>query len=390
MKRTIAVLISVLIILSAGTGLLTVGASEGLSGEKNAPDVMLIDEFMNSETAEYTEPEGGPILTLDLISDTHIGAKGTSEILATAINTIEAEKDSIDGVIVAGDLTDTGNEEEFSEAYSLFRGYTGGNMVTANGNHDYGRSLQAGKMRPHAIKYRNELTGVTDETDYYSTEIGGYKYIVIGNENNKPNSATISDEQLEFINRELEDGTSGGRPVFVICHWPMRNTHGERLSWPIIPGGALSKATSRKLLDILSSYDNVFYISGHLHAGLNGRLTRKLFKACCVEQHEGVTCINIPTLGKTNHLGLTESGTGMRLTVYSDKAVIEGRNYLTGEWLDSYIYETELKNASPASPGIPGPETGDYETPVMPEPAVSPVPFDAALPDPESELPLAG
>lgn len=349
MKKFTASFLALIIALFS---LITASALEAQSitqSIRSIPNVMLADEFRTADTAAYTEAQGEKLITLDLVSDTHIGSGNAYTYVSSCFSTINAEKDEIDGVIVSGDLTQSGFESEMTQAYSIIRSYTGENLITANGNHDYGRGLRSGEMRPIAIKQRNEFMGIDTQKDYYSTEINGYKFVIMGSEGNKPNSAYISDEQLSFVEAEVSEGAQGGRPVFVICHWPMRNTHGERISWPIIPGGALDSSTTKKLQNILSRFDNVFYISGHLHAGLNGRLTRRLFGACCVEQHNGITCINVPSLGKGNHLGLSSKGTGMRLTVYGDKAVIEGRDFYNGEWLDNYVYEVGLKDAQPAA-----------------------------------------
>lgn len=348
MKKLTAVFLAALIALFSGSAAFAAFDSQAEQSSRSIANVMVADEFRENDIADYSQPGGEKLLTLDLISDTHIGSDGSYSYTEQAVETINREKDSIDGVIVSGDLTQSGYDGEFDDFYYLIGKYKGENLVTANGNHDYGRWSQSGKMRPYAIEHRNEYMGITTQKDYYSTEIKGYKVIVMGSEGNKPNSAYISNEQLEFVDAELREGTQGGKPAIVVCHWPMRNTHGERISWPIIPGGALDSSTTNKLQSILEKYDNIFYISGHLHAGLNGRLTRFLFRACCVEQHGGVTCINVPCLGQGNHLGLTSKGTGMRLTVYSDKAVIEGRNYSTGEWLDRYVYEVSLRNAAAA------------------------------------------
>lgn len=348
MKKTVAAILAFLIALFTMVSVSAADPQSGTRRERSIPNVMLADEFRCADTAEYAEAQGEKLITLDLVSDTHIGAKNASAYVSRSFATIDAEKDEIDGVIVSGDLTQSGQDSQMTEVYSILRSYTGSNLITANGNHDYGQGLQAGEMRSVAIRHRNEFLNLDTQKDYYSTEIKGYKFVVMGSEGNLPNSASISNEQLAFIESEVQEGAQGGRPVFVICYWPMRNTHGERISWPIIPGGALDSSTTKKLQSILSRFDNVFYISGHLHAGLNGRLSRRLFGACCVEQHNGISCINVPSLGKGNHLGLTAKGTGMRLTVYSDKAVIEGRSFYNDQWLDNYVYEISLKDAKPA------------------------------------------
>ena len=365
MKKLVAVILALIISLFAAVPAFAADAQSLTQRMKSVPNVMVADEFRDSDTADYAEPQGGKIITLDLISDTHIGSRNGAAYTRPSISRINAEKDEIDGVIVSGDLTDHGYDSEFTEFYSILGAYTGDNLITANGNHDYGRWTQSGEMRPYAIKHRNEYMGITTSKDYYSTDIKGYKVVVMGSEGNKPNSATISDEQLAFVKAEVQEGAQGGKPVFVICHWPMRNTNCERISWPIIPGGALDSSTTKKLQNILGQFNNVFYISGHLHAGLNGRLTQRLFGGKCVEQHNGITCINVPSLGSGNHLGLSAKGTGMRLTVYSDRAVVEGRNFYTGEWLSNYTYEVSLKNAQAVSNGENMPAMLP-ETPVLP------------------------
>ncbi len=368
MKRIISVVLAAVISLFAAVNAFAATGDGLYERIRSIPNVILADEFRDSDFAPYEQAQGDKLLTVDLISDTHIGSDGTEYYARQAVSLMNSEKDSLDGVIIPGDLTHTGNSYEFDEFYSIVEGYRGENLITANGNHDYGRWTQAGEMRYTAIDHRNSFMGIDTRKDYYSTELKGCKVVVMGSEGNKPNSAYISDEQLAFVDSELKEGAKDGRPAFVICHWPMRNTHGERISWPIIPGGALDSSTTQKLKSILSKYDNIFYISGHLHAGLNGRLSRFFFRACCVEQHDGITCINVPSLGQGNHLGKMSKGTGMRLTVYSDKAVIEGRDFTTGEWLDRYVYEVSLNNARiPADEPMPAllpeipPETPDEE-----------------------------
>ncbi|MBR4728027.1 MAG: metallophosphoesterase, partial [Clostridia bacterium] len=337
MRKRLLAFGAVVCALALLVGCFAAGADRA-AAERGGIGVMRIDEsgdggyaWMDTETEE-------PLLTLDLLSDTHIGKKKAEPIVRACIERLEAEKDAADGVIFAGDLTSGGTEERFQIFYSLLELYTGDHVVIANGNHDYGQFKDSAEHREIALRYRNAYLGLETEKDYYSTEIKGCKIVVMGDEGEKANSAEISDEQLEFLAQEVAAGAVDGKPVIVVCHWPMRKTHGEQLSWPILPGGALTTETTRKVQEILQSYDNVIFISGHLHAGLNGHLSRKLFKACCVERHAGITCINAPGCGKGNHFGHSGKGCGMHLTIWSDKILVQGRNYETGEWLEKYVY----------------------------------------------------
>ena len=91
------------------------------------------------------------------------------------------------GVIFAGDLTSGGTEERFQIFYSLLELYTGDRVVIANGNHDCGQFKDSAEHREIALRYRNAYLGPDTEKDYYSTEIKGYKAIVMGDEGEKAN-----------------------------------------------------------------------------------------------------------------------------------------------------------------------------------------------------------
>lgn len=316
---------------------------------------------MPAITASAQEDE--PLLTLEVLSDTHIGSDNALDLFKDGVNKINSQETHADGVIVAGDITNSGWESEYRDFYETLLKIEDSKLITANGNHDYGQTKPREEHRPVAIKYRNQSLGVESEKDYYSTEVKGYKVVVLGDEGSAPNSASISDEQIAFLDSELAQGAKDGKPCFVICHWPLKGTHGEALLWPIIPGGSVKAATTRKLKQVMGKYDNVFYISGHLHAGLNGPIAR-LFNMSCVQVKNGINCINVPSFGKGNRFGVTAKGTGMRFTLTEDKLLIEGRNYLTGEWYGKYTYELGVKSFTP--PAADNPQPGD--SPVAPLP----------------------
>ncbi len=306
------------------------------------------------------------LLTIELWSDTHVGAKNTLHFLENGVEVLNSETNHADGIIVSGDISNSGYESEYRDFYETMAKIEGSKLVTANGNHDYGQTKPRSEHRPVAIRYRNEYVGVDSEKDYYSTDINGYKVIVLGDEGSKPNSAVISDTQLSWLGAELEEGAKDGKPCFVICHWPLRGDHGEWFLWPIIPGGHIDSATTRRIRSMMERYSNVFYISGHLHAGLNGEFARRFFNSGCVKEKNGVTYINVPSFGKGNRFGVSDEGTGMHLTLTKDKLLIEGKNYLTGQKYSKYVYEIGVHNynpqpaETPAEPQVPEtPETPD-------------------------------
>lgn len=283
------------------------------------------------------------LLTFELISDTHVGANGTAEWFEDGLKKIAESNLNMDAMVISGDLTDHGDSDMIEQFYSILDANKPvDTVICATGNHDMGQTSPSAERRAAFINERNSRMGIDSDKIYYSVDIKGYKFIVLGDEGNGFNTCKLSDEQLAFVDEELKTGATDGKPTFVICHWPMRRNHGAHFLWPIWPGGNLNLSTTNKLMSILKKYDNVFYLSGHLHAGLNGIRTSLLFKACCVENHDGVTCVNSPSFGKSNRFGVAAKATGMEFKVYDDKVVIIGKNYMDNTSYDQYTYTIDL------------------------------------------------
>lgn len=300
--------------------------------------------FLTCSVAAFAA-EDEPIFTFELLSDPHIGFDGTEETFITALNAIEADKDNIDALVIAGDLTNHGEEPQIKQFYeTLTANTTIDNIIPCVGNHDLGQMTPSDECRPNQIKYRNEYTGITSDKIYYSVEVNGFKFIVLGCEGNNSNTATITDTQIQFLKDELKDGSENGKPCFVICHWPLKYTHGSFFLWPIIPGGTLYSVTSKKIKNILSEYDNAFYISGHLHVGVINPEARNILGCRTVDSRNGYNLVNAPSLGKSNRIGKKSIGQGMEFQVYRDKVVILSKNYVTGEIYSDCTYEIALQN----------------------------------------------
>lgn len=295
-----------------------------------------VNEVNEEETA---------LLTFELISDTHVGADGTAQWFETGLNKIKDANLNADAIVIAGDLTDHGDADMIEKFYGILDANHPiplDKIVCATGNHDMGQTASSIERRAAFIENRNSRMNIESDKLYYSVDVNGYKFIVMGSEGNGFNTCKISDEQFEFIDKELEAGAVDGKPVFVICHWPMRRNHGAQFLWPIWPGGNLNLATTNKLMSIMKKYNNVFYLSGHLHAGLNGKKTSWLFNACCVEDHEGITSVNSPSFGKNNRFGVAARATGMEFKVYGNKVVIIGRDYMNNITYDQYTFTINL------------------------------------------------
>jgi hypothetical protein len=92
----------------------------------------------------------------------------------------------------------------------------------------------------------------------------------------------------------------------------------------------------------MEKYPNVFYISGHMHAGIKSGVIDEKFGLANVETVNGVTYISLPTYGLVNSFGDPVFGTGMQLEVYDDEVIIRPRNFITNAWYTNAVYEIGL------------------------------------------------
>ncbi len=294
-------------------------------------------------------------LNVAMISDVHLEEKELFRraFLVTALKNISNAKSTVDSVVIAGDLTNYADEPSLAKYYELFSKHctvSPNCVISAPGNHDIGHAGDRGvtditkeQARQNCIDYYNAYSGNSFDKIYYSTTVKGYRFIVLGDEGDRWDAITMSPEQLSWLDEQLAEGTKSGLPVFVVSHWPMDHINGEDMIWD----GSSIELEKYDVKTILEKYDNVFYISGHMHAGIKSHLVEKYYGLTNAERVNGVTYLNLPTFGIVNMFGLTGSGTGAQMEVYADKVIFRPHNYLTGKWYLNSEYTFDLQANRP-------------------------------------------
>ncbi len=290
------------------------------------------------------------LMNVELISDTHLEEKELfrKAFLKTGLKNLDRSKTPVDAVVVTGDLTNYADEPSLALFYDIIKEYSPADVVVAAGNHDIGHAgdrdktdISREEAMANVIEYYNEYSGRDLTANYYSTEINGYKFIVIGDEcidGGHWDAMDMSAEQLAFLDSELAEGTKDGKPAFVCCHWPVDDINGEQVIWPD-SGIDLEK---NDIKSIMEKYENVFYISGHMHAGIKSVAYGEKYGLKTAEQVNGVTYISLPTYGIINMFGNPLSGTGAQLEVYADHVVFRPRNFITNKWYTNAACTFEL------------------------------------------------
>ena len=295
--------------------------------------------------------------TFAVISDVHM----TDHIMRTdrldiGLYDMANAEYPLDALVMTGDITNNGTEVQYQRLKSCFDKYTpADNIIMAVGNHDVRtqRGSDAYDENPELyaekkelfVRYNKEIAGRDIDRVYYSTVVNGFTFIVLGSEAGYQDFAYISPAQLNWLDAQLKIATADGKPAFVISHWPINNTHGLPETWgegiPQPDDGGLGKQ-SDEVAAILKKYDNVFYITGHLHLGFTNDGQESFYGYNSVEKDGTLTRVNVPGFMAGSTSGRVSLGTGYVFEVYENNVLIRARSFYSGVWYTLYDYDIPL------------------------------------------------
>ncbi len=259
----------------------------------------------------------------------------------------------LDAFIIAGDIAENGFQEEFDRVYDSINAFNTKNFIMCAGNHDI-RLREYEQSKERFLGFMNDLNKGENVQDnlYYKYMVDGYTFLVMGSDKGNFEDAFISDAQLQWLNIELKNATKTGRPVFVICHYPLAESHGLPGTWgssnsddvygslptyvanpdPDLTG-SIGEQTN-EVYEILNDYKNVFFITGHLHTGF-GKNTYQT-----IDEANNVQGINVPSVGINNKDGsYNNPGTGVYVEVTPDSVTFYARDFAQGKFLTTSEFE---------------------------------------------------
>lgn len=281
-------------------------------------------------------------LNVAAISDIHMTDEfARVQVLKSGLWDMENAADELDALVLAGDLTDHGLEEEYENLKKAIKAYTPAKEVLmAVGNHDTwtDEDDRYEPAKENFIRFSKEITGRELEECYYTTEINGYTFIVMASEGTST-SAYISDTQLQWLRAEMDKAAKKELPVFVVSHWPVAETHGLPESWgddePELLDGSFGDQ-NYEVEEILKDYENVFMISGHIHNGLVNDRQKDIYGYTSVESYGSFHSINLPSFMYMGIRGRVMNGLGYSIEVYENEVLIRARSFTSGIWYTDY------------------------------------------------------
>lgn len=204
-----------------------------------------------------------PVLRFVVSSDSHVQAIGDKQtkriqkMIGTAYEVAAEDEsyNSLDAVVMVGDLTDDGRKTQYVGFASAI------NSSIKEGTEFIGvaaKSHDCNTMGRDALDYYTKVTGCVTDTHKI---INGYHFIGISA--SKDASVHYSDEQIAWLDAQIAEAVADdpAKPVFVFQHEHIKNTvYG---SYPEDGWG------DTYFVDTLSKYPQVIDISGHSHYPAN-------------------------------------------------------------------------------------------------------------------------
>ncbi len=294
-------------------------------------------------------------LCATIVSDTHIDEKHPVKIVPMYIlmRALSASKKvGCDAFITVGDTTSRGSKKNWDMTRACFRRVSkaADNIILAIGNHDGWNDDDYDAAIKEYYSAYNDICLRAIDKPYFTTVINGYHFICLGTDSDSGCEAAISDEQMDWFRKEMDTAGQTGKPVFVFCHQSLNQRHGLPRTWdrnedphrPLDEGGI--GARSDEVAEILKSYKNVFYFSGHSHMGLCGEDMKAAEGYASFEEEDGVTLVNLPSLSCGNHHGEMQNlGIGLQLEIYDDRVILRPKSYISGH----FITKLNIKNKKP-------------------------------------------
>ena len=273
-------------------------------------------------------------LNLAVISDIHMTEeKYRALTLEFGLDDMENTHYPYDALIATGDLTDGGEEQEWRNLAETFAKHSPAkNIILAQGNHDTWTEDDGYALaKDYFIKYSEEITGRKIEHEYYTEKINGYSFIVLASEDDRT-SMLMSEEQLAWLEVEMEKASKDGLPIFVISHWPLNQSHGLPETWgddePEPDDGGIG--------------DNVIMLSGHIHNGFVKEGQENVYGYKSIESDGSFHSVNLSQFMYPTIRGRVANGTGYVIEVYDEKVEIRPRSFTAGVWYTDYCVTIPL------------------------------------------------
>lgn len=269
-------------------------------------------------------------INIVLLSDTHINipfrkAKRMKELQKALVN-IESNLD-FDGLAILGDLSDHGREfqlKSFAKVVQAFTERTKTNLLINLGNHDVFHCFLYKRNTLMTMNLLRKALGQSEKAQMYDEVIiKGVPFLMLNSDEGIRTSCHFSIAQQHWLKERLCEHRDK-QIVCILNHQPLSNTHKGSKEYGLDKMDEQIKA-------ILSPYNNVVWLSGHIHNGPSD--IQKNINEYGIQ-------IDVPSFQLTK-LFKGRSGSGCILKIRENRVYIQVWDFLEMSLIKDFIIHEE-------------------------------------------------
>ncbi len=310
-----------------------------------------------------------PLYTFSILSDIHVAANSAAQQtnLANALHYVKNSTQS-SAIVTVGDNVDNGTPGAWNAFNSIRSSYISSSlpMYSAIGNHEFkdanGTSSSTAALdSEYLTRFKNNavsgVPGMTSvNTVYYSFELNGCKFIMLGSEGQSTLSAGmprehayITQTQINWFQNEVNAAKAAdpNKPVFVFLHQPLKNTVSGSLEArnPVIQdwwGIAESTAAEAQIRSIIENNTNILLFTGHTHWEFNS-LSPVLYDSSKSSAY--INAASVGYLWNDNNIDeySIDGSQGYIVEIHSGFLYLRGRDFAKNAWSLSAQYIIPLQ-----------------------------------------------
>lgn len=247
------------------------------------------------------------------------------------INDLYSINPNMDALVLNGDNVDQGSEEQYNSLKKIIRKnkkLLPKTIIKNIGNHeffDYSIEVNSPQQVQTFINRYLEFSG--EKKVYHDTWVNNYHFISLGSEDGNSETlnsitASISEEQQNWLKEALAENYQKGKPIFVFLHQPLDNWNS---SW-------VGVVQSDKITEILSKYPEVVIFSSHTHKDLDD--SSVVFNQPFTMIHTGAIHYTlIPDANSEGGRRREDFIKGVYIEVNGNNVTVKGRNIKEKQWI---------------------------------------------------------
>ena len=325
---------------AGGVSVLTASTGCRLSQPETADDAQASSADATEsqlDTAPEPDSQAEPLAVFMLISDTHLG-RGSVDCegrLTNALAQIAGFERRPDAIIVNGDITDGGEQEEYDALRAIidasdFEFDT--DFAFICGNHDQWTGDDNSQEAYGAMHER--FTANCGVPLYYDRVVCGVHLICMGPDGpcSHWDRFNITDEQVAWVEGLLEEDEKDGIPSFVFCHEPIPETvfGTDRGQW----GHQASIENPDELRTMLERHPATVFVTGHTHVIPD---VRHKAETSPIYVNEGSCGFGYDP--RTSYDPDHPLSNGMEAAVFDDRIEFRVRDFLEASWGQPTVIE---------------------------------------------------